>query len=152
MPPSQDTAERVPIVSLTAVLAPGGLAVKITSKVFEDFFRGLSTPVRHRESRDLYGGARYYDFETRFDDFTSGEVHNWGDRQLLINGKPNISMLRAVGITDGLDLTIQTVLNKRQMAEFLQAFEAAAIEFYAQYIRPERYELIITSQHVSERD
>ena len=149
--PEQNQPERIPIVQLTAVLAPTGLSINLRSAVFEDFF-AAQPGSRANVQREMYGGARYYESDTRFDDFTSGDISNWGSRQLITNGRPNISILRAVGIRDGVDITIQTVLNKRQMGQYLEAFEEAAVEFYAQYIRTERYELTITAQHVTERD
>jgi hypothetical protein len=144
--------ETIPIVHLTAVLAPTGLSLHLTAPVFEEFFSRLGGRSADTGSnRELYGGARYYEADTSiFSDFSSGTL-TWGDRQLLQGGRPNISILRAVGIGQGIDITIQTVLNKRQMGEYLKAFEEAAIEFYAQYIRPESYELTITAEHSAER-
>ncbi len=152
MPTTPTTEEE--LVHIDLVRSPNGVQMTLRSPIFEEFFRDNAPPGRAftREQGDSYGGVPYYHLPPRgFPEFISGDVTSWGSRDLLANSRANISVLRAVGIKDGVDITIRAPMSTKQVQEYLRKFNLAAVDFYLRYVRQENFTMQIIRRIASAR-
>jgi hypothetical protein len=102
-----------------------------------------------------YSGLRHYRMPvngagvpTGLPGFTLGRFDMWGSRELILspNRVLNLSILTAVGLGEGVTISIPTVMSRRQRDEYCQQLSNAVLQIYTDYIRETTHTITITAQ------
>lgn len=85
--------------------------------------------------------------------FSLGRFDMWGNPELLCSRGPklNLSFLTALGMdsSDGVSITIPTVVSDKLLTEFLEGVQSAIRQLYIDYIAERRHSITITSEHAT---
>ncbi len=139
-----------------------GLKVWIKSKIIEDFMRegaieqhGRGSETSGLRSSKWTGASRVYDeagkHHEMFNDVCAFKIGAWGvDGALYTSGKLNYSCLRAVGITEGITLTMPGICSVEQIREWVRCLKVAVKKYYLNTIKPVSVRITITASGIEE--
>ena len=127
------------------------LSIK-TNKEIEKLFQNPSTAnseVYNHDGRKL----SYYNFPTpeREEElknfFHPFRINKYGS-QLIYNGDKNFSLLRTVGLSQGIKIEVQDLISEELLTEWVQKFKEMVIKTYKNFVRPIEINVIIEKREV----
>lgn len=126
-----------------------GLSVKVRSKIFESFFKGLK-----REGIDETVKAKDWAlslYNLKSTPIISGmclnslEQFGRGGEILLEGPIVNGTFLRAVGLTEGIEFKVPGLFSKTYMENCRRGFEKAIQDFAIEYLAPYEVGVVVRS-------
>lgn len=147
------------LFSATARRRLQGIQFDLKSESIEAAFKLLSDDrkVTHRPAAGVpgWGNVQYYQLEMGpngipilLTGYNKGRFDLWGHRELVHTRQPpfNLSMLLAVGLGEGVTITIPTVMSNTQLQAFLDGLKAGARQFYIDYLVERTRTIRITTE------
>lgn len=126
---------------------------RLTSEPLERLFQHLSGG-QTAPAVETYSGLRHYrcpvntaGIPAGLPGFSLGRFDMWGNRELILGAGRglNLSLLTAVGLSEGVTITVPTVMSRRQRDEYCQNLSNAVLQLYTDYIRETTHTITLTA-------
>lgn len=123
-----------------------GLEFRLKSSQIEEAMRLISSErIRRDNNGNVWDGNTFYQVDmgsngipVSLPGYTSGRFDMWGSRELLLSPRTpnlNLSMLLAVGLKDGVNIRIPTVISETQLKLYLDGLKGAVRQFYIDFLK-----------------
>lgn len=123
-----------------------GVKIYCKSKEIEEFFKKIA----HKQG-DIFYTIHAQDWEEiegyEIDDisFNYAFFDQFG-KDLLLDGNPNLSFLRAVGLANGVEFVAKGVYSLNMLHQFTEKAKVALQKFYTMFIKPVEIEVNIVKK------
>lgn len=137
-----------------------GLEFRLASPQIEEAMKLISNGrTRSEHNGNAWGGNTFYQVEfgtngipVALPGYTSGRFDMWGSKELLLTPRSpsfNLSPLLAVGLKDGVNIRIPTVISEPHLNQYLDGLKAAVRQFYIDFLKDSTKNIRITTEEFS---
>lgn len=122
-----------------------GIKLYLKSPVFEKFFSQYGAV----ESQIPWLGHTAYNMPAGLESasYQARALKYWGKNTLVPDGDlPNLAFLRMRGLSDGINVTVPTVMTRSQLLDFMRLFKDYTQTLYREFLKPvnQSLEIIIS--------
>lgn len=111
------------------------IKIKVASEI-EQFFRENGTIKTAINGLGTNKAIKYYNLENSNRELTACFNVNDINEKLIYSGYINSAILRMVGISEGVELSVNQLISKDALTESAKMFREGLISFYKRYINP----------------
>jgi hypothetical protein len=125
------------------------LEIWIKSQIIEDFFKSLHGGKRKGYLESELWGNGYPNDGVNMVYLEHVELDRWGENRLSIDGKLQMSFLRAVGLSEGVVFKVPGMFSKEIIDYYTKNFPEAVRALYINFIKPVNIFVEITTREVT---
>lgn len=123
-----------------------GVRIFAKSKKMEEYFSELQAQSGTSPgSASIWPNLQCYRAST-YPEVNYLRLNRWGENSLFYNDVPNLSLLRTIGIKDGVEVVLKGVFSLKSITQWIEGAKTGIQEFYRQFLKPINIEFIISTR------